>query len=39
MFLAADGEDAERLAAGLTAAGVCRAAHPAHGPVPGARTS
>jgi len=37
VFLAADAADAERIAAGLRAAGVCRAARTAYGPVPGAR--
>ncbi|MEH1016707.1 4-(cytidine 5'-diphospho)-2-C-methyl-D-erythritol kinase [Micromonospora sp. CPCC 206060] len=37
VFLATDGRHAERVAAGLTAAGVCRAVRTAHGPVPGAR--
>ena len=36
-FLAADGDDAARIAAGLEAAGVCRVARIATGPVPGAR--
>ncbi|MEU8327068.1 4-(cytidine 5'-diphospho)-2-C-methyl-D-erythritol kinase [Micromonospora sp. NPDC048839] len=37
VFLAADAADAERIAAELTAAGVCRQARVAHGPVAGAR--
>lgn len=37
MFLAADGGDAQRIAAQLESAGVCRAARTAYGPVPGAR--
>ena len=37
VFLAADAADAERIAAGLRAAGVCRAVRTAYGPVPGAR--
>ncbi|MBO4206001.1 4-(cytidine 5'-diphospho)-2-C-methyl-D-erythritol kinase [Micromonospora echinofusca] len=37
VFLATDARHAERVAAGLTAAGVCRAVRTAHGPVPGAR--
>ncbi|HEX2771806.1 MAG TPA: 4-(cytidine 5'-diphospho)-2-C-methyl-D-erythritol kinase, partial [Micromonosporaceae bacterium] len=37
VFLAADGGDAERIAGVLEAAGVCRAAWTAHGPVAGAR--
>ena len=37
VFLAADAADAERIAAELTAAGVCREARVAHGPVAGAR--
>jgi 4-diphosphocytidyl-2-C-methyl-D-erythritol kinase len=37
VFLAADGDDAERIAALLQAAGVCRIARTAHGPVAGAR--
>ncbi len=36
-FLAADADDALDLAVSLGAAGVCRAARHAHGPVPGAR--
>ncbi|MBQ1019367.1 4-(cytidine 5'-diphospho)-2-C-methyl-D-erythritol kinase [Micromonospora sp. D93] len=37
VFLAADAADAERISAELTAAGVCREARVAHGPVAGAR--
>ncbi|MEU8253997.1 4-(cytidine 5'-diphospho)-2-C-methyl-D-erythritol kinase [Micromonospora inaquosa] len=37
VFLAADAASAERIAAELTAAGVCREARVAHGPVAGAR--
>ncbi|MEO3771504.1 4-(cytidine 5'-diphospho)-2-C-methyl-D-erythritol kinase [Micromonospora sp. B9E7] len=37
VFLAADAADAERIAAELTAADVCREARVAHGPVAGAR--
>ncbi len=37
VFLTADAADAERVAAELEAAGVCRQARIAHGPVPGAR--
>jgi 4-diphosphocytidyl-2-C-methyl-D-erythritol kinase len=37
VFLAADGGDAERIAGLLEAAGICRAARTAHGPVAGAR--
>ncbi|HEX7745648.1 MAG TPA: 4-(cytidine 5'-diphospho)-2-C-methyl-D-erythritol kinase, partial [Micromonosporaceae bacterium] len=37
IFLAADAADAQRIAALLESAGVCRAARTAHGPVPGAR--
>lgn len=37
VFLTADAADAERIAAELTAAGVCREARVAHGPVVGAR--
>jgi 4-diphosphocytidyl-2-C-methyl-D-erythritol kinase len=37
VFLAADGPHAERVAAGLTADGVCREAVTARGPMPGAR--
>ncbi|MEU8422412.1 4-(cytidine 5'-diphospho)-2-C-methyl-D-erythritol kinase [Micromonospora sp. NPDC048835] len=37
VFLAADAADAERIAAELRAAGVCRVARVAHGPVAGAR--
>ncbi|MEV0154866.1 4-(cytidine 5'-diphospho)-2-C-methyl-D-erythritol kinase [Micromonospora sp. NPDC050686] len=37
VFLATDESDAHRIAAELAAAGVCRAARTAHGPVPGAR--
>ncbi|MFC0004716.1 4-(cytidine 5'-diphospho)-2-C-methyl-D-erythritol kinase [Micromonospora siamensis] len=37
VFLAAGESDAERIAAGIEAAGVCRAARAAHGPMPGAR--
>ncbi|MEH1100420.1 4-(cytidine 5'-diphospho)-2-C-methyl-D-erythritol kinase [Micromonospora sp. CPCC 205561] len=37
VFLAADAVDAERIAAELAAADVCREARTAHGPVPGAR--
>jgi 4-diphosphocytidyl-2-C-methyl-D-erythritol kinase len=37
VFLATDGGDAERIAGLLQAAGVCRTARTAHGPVPGAR--
>ncbi len=36
-FLCADGEDAVRVAAELSGAGVCRTVRAAHGPVPGAR--
>jgi 4-diphosphocytidyl-2-C-methyl-D-erythritol kinase len=39
VFLATDGGHAERLAAELTAAGVCRAAWAARGPMPGARVT
>ncbi|MEU5960895.1 4-(cytidine 5'-diphospho)-2-C-methyl-D-erythritol kinase [Micromonospora parva] len=39
VFLAADAASAERIAAELTAAGVCRQARVAHGPVAGARIS
>ncbi|MEJ3742132.1 4-(cytidine 5'-diphospho)-2-C-methyl-D-erythritol kinase [Actinomycetes bacterium KLBMP 9797] len=39
VFLATDSRHAERMADDLTAAGVCRAAHTAHGPVPGARVT
>jgi 4-diphosphocytidyl-2-C-methyl-D-erythritol kinase len=39
VFLAADGAHAERVAAGLTAAGVCRSAVTARGPMPGARVT
>ncbi|PZM89925.1 MAG: 4-(cytidine 5'-diphospho)-2-C-methyl-D-erythritol kinase [Actinobacteria bacterium] len=39
VFLAADAAHADHLAAELTAAGVCRAARTAYGPVPGARVS
>ena len=39
VFLATDGGHAERLAAELTAAGVCRAARAARGPMPGARVT
>ncbi|GGM25488.1 4-diphosphocytidyl-2-C-methyl-D-erythritol kinase [Micromonospora sonchi] len=37
VFLTADAADAERVAVELEAAGVCRQARIAHGPVPGAR--
>ncbi|HEY0699334.1 MAG TPA: 4-(cytidine 5'-diphospho)-2-C-methyl-D-erythritol kinase [Micromonospora sp.] len=37
VFLARDGQRADRIAERLAAAGVCRAARTAHGPVPGAR--
>ncbi|MER5702306.1 4-(cytidine 5'-diphospho)-2-C-methyl-D-erythritol kinase [Micromonospora sp. NPDC002296] len=37
VFLAANADDAERIAAELATAGVCRQARTAHGPVPGAR--
>ncbi|MFI6227805.1 4-(cytidine 5'-diphospho)-2-C-methyl-D-erythritol kinase [Micromonospora echinospora] len=37
VFLTKDADDAERVAGELTAAGVCRQARPAHGPVAGAR--
>lgn len=37
VFLARDAVHAEQVAAALSAAGVCRAVHTAHGPVPGAR--
>ncbi|MBY8871554.1 4-(cytidine 5'-diphospho)-2-C-methyl-D-erythritol kinase [Micromonospora sp. PLK6-60] len=37
VFLAAGESDAQRIATELAAAGVCRAARAAHGPVPGAR--
>ncbi|MGC4878025.1 4-(cytidine 5'-diphospho)-2-C-methyl-D-erythritol kinase [Micromonospora sp. DT43] len=37
VFLAADAADAERIAAELSSAGVCREARVAHGPVAGAR--
>ncbi|MGI5214345.1 4-(cytidine 5'-diphospho)-2-C-methyl-D-erythritol kinase [Plantactinospora sp. CA-290183] len=37
VFLAPDAAEAERIAAELETAGVCRAARTAHGPVPGAR--
>ncbi|MEV6490192.1 4-(cytidine 5'-diphospho)-2-C-methyl-D-erythritol kinase [Actinoplanes sp. NPDC051633] len=37
VFLATDAGHAERVAAGLTAAGVCREARTARGPMPGAR--
>jgi len=37
VFLAADPGDAERIAAELTVAGICREARTAHGPVTGAR--
>jgi 4-diphosphocytidyl-2-C-methyl-D-erythritol kinase len=37
VFLTKGADDAERVAAELTAAGVCRLARPAHGPVAGAR--
>ncbi|MCG5470494.1 4-(cytidine 5'-diphospho)-2-C-methyl-D-erythritol kinase [Micromonospora sp. LAH09] len=37
VFLTTDAADAERIAAELTAAGVCREARVAHGPVAGAR--
>ncbi|GAB3144002.1 4-(cytidine 5'-diphospho)-2-C-methyl-D-erythritol kinase [Micromonospora sonneratiae] len=37
VFLAADGAHASRIAAELSASGVCRAAHTAYGPVAGAR--
>lgn len=37
VFLAADAAGASRIAAELEAAGVCRAARTATGPVPGAR--
>jgi 4-diphosphocytidyl-2-C-methyl-D-erythritol kinase len=39
VFLAADGAHAERVAAGLNAAGVCRIALTARGPMPGARVT
>jgi 4-diphosphocytidyl-2-C-methyl-D-erythritol kinase len=39
VFLAADGPHAERVAARLNAAGVCREARPARGPMPGARVT
>ncbi|MET8147039.1 4-(cytidine 5'-diphospho)-2-C-methyl-D-erythritol kinase [Actinoplanes sp. NPDC049668] len=39
VFLAADGAHAERVAAGLTAAGVCRSVVTARGPMPGARVT
>lgn len=39
VFLAGDAAHAERIAGELSAAGVCRAARTAHGPVPGARVS
>jgi len=39
VFLATDGAHAERVAAGLAATGVCRAACPARGPMPGARVT
>ncbi|WBB77569.1 4-(cytidine 5'-diphospho)-2-C-methyl-D-erythritol kinase [Micromonospora sp. WMMD882] len=39
VFLVRDAADAERIAAELTDAGVCRQARPAHGPVPGARVT
>ena len=39
VFLATDGAHAERVAAGLNAAGVCRVAVPARGPMPGARVT
>jgi 4-diphosphocytidyl-2-C-methyl-D-erythritol kinase len=39
VFLATDGAHAERVAAGLTAAGVCREARPVRGPMPGARVT
>ncbi|NBE81280.1 4-(cytidine 5'-diphospho)-2-C-methyl-D-erythritol kinase [Micromonospora rubida] len=37
VFLAANADDADRIAAELATAGVCRQARTAHGPVPGAR--
>jgi 4-diphosphocytidyl-2-C-methyl-D-erythritol kinase len=37
MFLATDAAHAERVAAALNAAGVCREARTARGPMPGAR--
>jgi 4-diphosphocytidyl-2-C-methyl-D-erythritol kinase len=39
VFLATDGAHAERIAAGLNAAGVCREAVTARGPMPGARVT
>jgi 4-diphosphocytidyl-2-C-methyl-D-erythritol kinase len=39
VFLAADGAHAERVAAGLNEAGVCRSAVTARGPMPGARVT
>jgi 4-diphosphocytidyl-2-C-methyl-D-erythritol kinase len=39
VFLAADAKDAERIAAALDAAGVCREAVTARGPMPGARVT
>jgi 4-diphosphocytidyl-2-C-methyl-D-erythritol kinase len=39
VFLATDAGHAERLAAGLAAAGVCREARTARGPMPGARVT
>ena len=39
VFLAADAAHAERIAAGLNAAGVCREAVTARGPMPGARVT
>jgi 4-diphosphocytidyl-2-C-methyl-D-erythritol kinase len=39
VFLATDAGHAERLATALTAAGVCRAARTARGPMPGARVT
>ncbi|MEV4707498.1 4-(cytidine 5'-diphospho)-2-C-methyl-D-erythritol kinase [Actinoplanes sp. NPDC049316] len=39
VFLAADGAHAQQIASGLAAAGVCRAAVTARGPMPGARAT
>jgi 4-diphosphocytidyl-2-C-methyl-D-erythritol kinase len=39
VFLAADAKHAEQIAAGVNAAGVCRAAVTARGPMPGARVT
>ena len=39
VFLAADGAHAERVAAGLNEAEICRSAITARGPMPGARVT